>query len=78
MKRFFLALSCVVALASLEACAVVARPDGVAYVEPIAPPVGVAVVSAPVVVPGPGYLWRYHPRWGWGWWHPSMGWHRWC
>jgi hypothetical protein len=77
MKRFLLALACVLALASLGACAVVARPNGTAVIEPIEPPIGVAVVPAPAVVPGPGYAWRYHPHYGWGWWHPGHGWYRW-
>jgi hypothetical protein len=26
--------------------------------------------------PGPGYIWRYEPQYGWGWFHPRFGWHR--
>ncbi|ASF44698.1 hypothetical protein CEK71_00695 [Methylovulum psychrotolerans] len=44
-------------------------------------PVGVGIRPAAVVrpaypIPGPGYLWRQHPTYGWGWYHPGMGWHR--
>jgi hypothetical protein len=76
MKRFLSLLACVLALGSLGACAVVASPDGTAVMAPIAPPVGVTVVAAPRMAPGPGYLWRYHPRWSWGWYRPGWGWHR--
>ncbi|MDD5273269.1 MAG: hypothetical protein PHU14_11170 [Methylovulum sp.] len=39
-------------------------------------PVGVGVRVAPVYPrPAPGYIWRQHPRYGWGWHHPRMGWH---
>lgn len=27
-------------------------------------------------IPGPGYIWRFHPAWGWGWYHPRFGWYR--
>lgn len=77
MKRFLLVCACILVLASLGACAVVARPDGTAYLAPIVPPVSVAVVPAPVVVPGPGYYWRYHPYRGWGWYRPRGGWYGW-
>ncbi len=43
---------------------------------PYAPPPGVAYVAPTYAIPGPGYLWRYHRRFGWGWWHPRYGWHR--
>jgi hypothetical protein len=41
----------------------------------VAPP-GVTYVAPTYAVPGPGYVWAYHPRWGWGWNHPAWGWHR--
>ena len=38
---------------------------------------GVEVYVAPTYVsPGPGYVWEYHARYGWGWHHPQRGWHR--
>ena len=40
-----------------------------------APP-GVAYVAPSYAVPGPGYVWQYHGRYGWGWRHPGNGWHR--
>ena len=36
----------------------VVAPPGVAYARPAYP------------LPGPGYAWAYHPRYGWGWRHP--------
>jgi len=42
---------------------------------PVAP-AGVAYVGPTYAVPGPGYYWRYHPHYGWGWWHARYGWHR--
>jgi hypothetical protein len=39
-------------------------PPGVVYVEPAYP------------MPAPGYVWAYHPGFGWGWRHPNYGWHR--
>jgi len=55
-------------------------------IAPVAPPPGppMGVVLPPSVVyveptyaiPGPGYVWAYHPGFGWGWRHPAYGWHR--
>ena len=42
----------------------------------------VAVEAAPVYIaptyesPGVGWVWEYHPHYGWGWHHPQLGWHR--
>ena len=71
----------VLAAASLSACVVApagyGTPGyaGAAYVEPSAPPVGIAVVAPSYASPGPGWAWRYHPRRGWGWFNPHRGWH---
>jgi len=53
-----------------------AGPVGMApgYVAPIAPPMGVTIVSPIGVAPGPGWGWGYHPHLGWGWHHPGYGW----
>ncbi|VVE15659.1 hypothetical protein PCA20602_02871 [Pandoraea capi] len=59
--------------ASLSGCVVAP----VAPVEPATvAPAGVVYVAPVGVVPGPGYSWRYHAHYGWGWWHPRYGWHR--
>ena len=43
-------------------------------VVPVAPPPGVVYVEPRGPVPAPGYLWRYHPQRGWGWYHEEHGW----
>jgi len=49
----------------------------VGYAEPPAvAPAGVVYVAPVGVAPAPGYSWRYHAEFGWGWWHPEHGWHR--
>ncbi len=55
---------------ALSGCVVVDEPAVVA-----GPPAGVAYVAPVRPVPAPGYVWRYHPRHGWGWWHPHYGWY---
>lgn len=39
-------------------------------------PAGVVYVAPGYALPAPGYAWRYHARFGWGWHHPGHGWHR--
>ena len=41
----------------------------------VAPP-GVVYVAPTYAIPGPGFVWAYHARFGWGWHHPELGWHR--
>jgi hypothetical protein len=49
----------------------------VAPAQPVyAAPPGVAYVSPTYVSPGVGFVWAYHPRYGWGWHHSHYGWHR--
>ncbi|PJO37647.1 hypothetical protein CTI10_015205 [Delftia acidovorans] len=53
----------------------------VAPVAPVAPgpyvvPPGVAYVAPAYPMPSVGFVWQYHPRYGWGWHHPVYGWHR--
>lgn len=69
-----------IAAASLAGCVaypvypVRPRPAPVAVIEPAGPPPGVVYVQPVGVAPAPGYLWRYHRVYGWGWWHPHYGW----
>lgn len=49
----------------------VATPPSVA----ITPP-GVGIIAPTYPMPAPGYMWDYHPMFGWGWRHPGYGWHR--
>lgn len=39
-------------------------------------PAGVVYVAPTYAVPGPGYVWAYNARFGWGYHHPQYGWHR--
>lgn len=56
--------------ASLSGCIVApARPVYEA-------PAGVAYVAPAYESPGVGWVWAYHPRYGWGYHHPQYGWHR--
>jgi hypothetical protein len=50
----------------------VVTPVEPAYVAPS----GVVYVAPTYASPGPGYVWSYHARFGWGWHHPQHGWHR--
>ncbi|MEQ5843928.1 hypothetical protein BWP39_29180 [Paraburkholderia acidicola] len=68
-SRILLALCPALLVGALSGCVV-------APVEPAAPPAGVVYVAPVEVAPAPGYVWRYHARYGWGWWHPHHGWYR--
>ena len=67
-----------VALAALTSVALTG-----CVVAPIGPPPGVVVAAPPGVVyvaptyvaPGPGWVWMYGPRYGWGYHHPNYGWY---
>ena len=45
-----------------------------AVIRPV--PVGTTYTEPSYAIPGPGYVWQQHPQFGWGWHHPSYGWHR--
>jgi len=65
MKQSVIAACLIAALAGLVAGPVLARPAlVVVHARPAYP------------MPGPGYVWMSHPRYGWGWHHPRYGWHR--
>lgn len=73
----------VVALAALTAalasgCVVAPLGAGPVYnTQPdYAAPPGVVYVQPTYAVPAVGFVWAYHPRFGWGWRHPQHGWHR--
>jgi len=42
----------------------------------ISPPPAVVYVAPTYPAPGVGWIWEFHPRFGWGWRHPGYGWHR--
>ena len=68
--------------AALVSAALLATLLGGCVVAPVGPaydygaPPDVAYLAPTYAVPGPGYLWAYHPHYGWGWRHPQQGWHR--
>ena len=64
------AIAC--AAAALSGCVVV--PAGV---DPgYGAPSGAVYVAPNYATPGVGYAWQYNAHYGWGWRHPSHGWHR--
>lgn len=60
------------AAAALSGCVVAPAYPGPGY----GAPAGVVYVAPTYAVPGVGYAWQYHAQYGWGWRHPSYGWHR--
>ena len=43
--------------------------------EYVVPP-GVVFIAPTYALPAPGYYWRHHARFGWGWRHRAHGWPR--
>lgn len=69
----YLAAAC--ATVALSGCVVAPVDYGYADSAYAAPP-GVVYVAPTYVMPGPGYVWQFNARYGWGWHHPRHGWHR--
>ncbi|MBB3213542.1 hypothetical protein FHW67_002840 [Herbaspirillum sp. Sphag1AN] len=65
-------LSGAVIAVTLSGCVVTPPTVRPAYV---APP-GVVYVAPSYPQPAVGYVWAYHPHYGWGWHHPQYGWHQ--
>lgn len=42
----------------------------------VVPHPGVVYVAPAYPAPAVGFIWEFHPRYGWGWRHPQRGWHR--
>ena len=61
---------------TLSLAAMAAVSGCVAYPAPRPPPPGIAYVAPVGIAPASGYVWHYHARYGWGWWHPRYGWYR--
>lgn len=56
---------------------VVVQPSQVAVMpQAVVVPPGVVYVAPTYPAPQVGFVWAYHPRFGWGWRHPAHGWHR--
>jgi hypothetical protein len=67
----------VLALSAASLAAVVLTGCVVAPAQPVyAAPPGVTYVAPTYAAPGVGFVWNYHPRYGYGWHHPRYGWHR--
>jgi hypothetical protein len=61
-----------VLIVALSGCAI-------APYDPYSPsrvPYGVVYIAPTYPVPGVGWVWVYHPQYGWGYRHPHHGWHR--
>jgi hypothetical protein len=70
MKKFLVLTLAGTVLAAASGCVV--TPPRVAIAAPSA-----AVYVAPTYAsPGVGWVWEFHPQFGWGWHHPQYGWHR--
>lgn len=68
---------CVVAPVGMEPGYYGHGNGGPGYGGPVyAAPPGVVYVAPTYAMPAPGYAWQFHGRFGWGWFHPSHGWHR--
>jgi hypothetical protein len=67
-------------IASIAALAFLAASMSGCVVAPVQPAyvaqAGVVYIAPTYVSPGPGYVWAYHARFGWGWHHSQYGWHQ--
>lgn len=68
----FTGIAAACAATVLTGCVVVPANVGPTY----GAPAGVVYVAPTYAVPGVGYAWQYNAYYGWGWRHPSYGWHR--
>jgi len=59
------------ALALTSGCVVAPAP-----VQPVTVAPAPVYVAPTYVSPGVGWVWEFHPHYGWGWHHPQYGWHR--
>jgi hypothetical protein len=75
MKPFLVVAAIGLAAVVNSACIVVPARRVEPAVVTVAPP-GVVYVAPTYAIPGPGYVWAYHARFGWGWHHPQYGWHQ--
>ncbi len=55
---------------------VYAPQPGYSYTQPVAPPPNVVYVQPGYAAPSIGFVWGYHPRYGYGYHHPHRGWAR--
>ncbi len=72
----FTCIAAVLATTTLGGCVVAPLGAEPAYGNSYVTPPGVIYVAPTYAIPGPGYAWRHHSRFGWGWRHSNHGWHR--
>ncbi len=51
-------------------------PAGYVYTQPIAPPPNTVYVQPTYAAPAIGFVWAFHPQFGYGYYHPHHGWAR--
>lgn len=71
MVKFSIQKACFI----LAGGAIVAAFSG-CIVAPVAPRHQPVYVAPAYPTPGVGWVWEYHPNFGWGWHHPEYGWHK--
>jgi len=85
MNKLFSTLTLGMVIVATSGCIVGPGRRGAMVVAPapvMVAPAPVVVAPSPVYVeptyasPGVGFVWEFHPRFGWGWRHPVHGWHR--
>ena len=76
MKKLLLAIASLAAIVTVSGCVVAPVPGYHYGADGYYAPAGVAFVAPVYAAPGPGWGWRYHPAYGWGWYHPQYGWHQ--
>jgi len=82
MKFISLGLVTAMGALALQGCVVApAQPAYAAapaygYTQPVQPGPTVTYVAPTYAAPAVGFYWAFHPRFGWGYYHPQQGWHR--
>jgi hypothetical protein len=76
MRNFLPALAGIAAILAASGCVVAPAHEYRYGADGYYAPAGVAYVAPTYESPGPGWGWRYHEKYGWGWYHPEYGWHR--
>ena len=76
MRKTLLLIAGTTAAIVLSGCVVAPAPGYRYGADGYSAPAGVVYVAPDYAAPGPGWGWRYHAQYGWGWYHPEHGWHR--
>ena len=82
-KLIALGLVAAIGALALQGCVVAPPPQPVyapapayGYAQPVQPGSTVTYVAPTYAAPAVGFYWAFHPRFGWGYYHPQQGWHR--